>query len=145
MNLKLKKITMDNFEECINLKVDPSQKKFVAINMYSLAEAKVDEVSIPLAIYTENEMVGFVMYDYAPKENKAYISRLMTDAKYQGKGYGRWAMEEVIRRICLIDDCKHIQTSFEPSNVVASKLYLSLGFIETGEIDEGEVVCMREI
>jgi diamine N-acetyltransferase len=61
MAVTLQDITMDNFRECIQLRVGEAQKDFVASNMYSLAEAQADKVSNPLAIYAGDEMVGFIM------------------------------------------------------------------------------------
>lgn len=141
MEIVLKDITMENFKECLDLKLDEEQKKFVAPNMYSLAEAKADGVSIPHAIYSGETMVGFIMYNYDSKTKLAYITRLMVDLSHQGKGYGRMAMQEILKRIRSIDECKEIKISYAPENVVAGKLYESLGFKKTGEILHGEVVC----
>jgi diamine N-acetyltransferase len=143
--IELRKITMENFRECINLSVAEHQKGFVASNMYSLAEAKADGVSNPLAIYTGEEMVGFIMYCFDPKAGTGYIDRLMVAADHQGRGYGRAAMVEVIDRLQHTPGCCRIRTSFEPTNIVAESLYESLGFRKTGEIDEGEVVTILEV
>lgn len=138
--ISLRDITMVNFHECIGLKVADVQTNFVASNMYSLAEAKADDVSNPFAIYADDQMVGFVMYDFEPKESRGYITRLMIDARFQGNGYGRAAMKQVIDRLMAIPDCREIQTSYNPENATAERLYSSLGFAQTGEVDEGETV-----
>jgi diamine N-acetyltransferase len=121
------------------------QRNFVAPNVYSLAEAKVDGVSNPLAIYADGQMVGFTMYCFEPESGIGYIDRLMVAAEHQGRGYGRAAMTEVIERLQSTPGCRRIRTSFEPTNAVASALYESLGFRKTGEIDEGELVMVLEI
>ena len=36
---------------------------------------------------------------------------------------------------------KTVGISYEPKNEGARKLYASLGFVETGDMDEGEVVA----
>jgi len=140
MTITLREITNDNFRECIHLKVADDQKGFVASNMFSLAEAKADGVSNPYAIYADEQMVGFIMYDFDPKESRGYITRLMIDEKFQSNGYGRQAMTQVIDRLQAIDDCNEIQTSYAPANVAAATLYASLGFAQTGEVAEGEIV-----
>lgn len=66
MNVTLRDVTMENFHECIKLNVREEQKNFVASNTFSLAEAKADGVSDPLAIYLDDQMVGFIMYDFEP-------------------------------------------------------------------------------
>ena len=140
MTITLRVIAMHNFTECIKLSVSDDQRAFVAENTYSLAEAKADGVSQPFAIYADNEMVGFIMYDFEPKESRGYVTRLMIDAKFQGKGYGRAALSEVLTRLRSIPECREIQTSYVPDNVVAKQLYESLGFKATGEVDDGEIV-----
>jgi diamine N-acetyltransferase len=66
------------------------------------------------------------------------------DQQYQGRGYGRAAMEEIIRQLRDRSDRQEIFTSYEPDNHVAAKLYRSLGFEDTGRVENGElVVCLR--
>jgi diamine N-acetyltransferase len=140
MTVTLREITMDNFLECVRLSVGEAQKNFVASNMFSLAEAKADRVSNPYAIYADEQIVGFIMYDFNPEENRGYVSRLMVDARFQGKGYGRAAMAEVVDRLKRVPGIRDIQTSFHPENHVAEALYASLGFARTGEVVDGEIV-----
>ena len=136
MSIQLREITMDNFHDCIRLNVREDQKYFVAPNVYSLAEAKADGISNPLAIYNGDTMVGFIMYCFDPDEEMGYIDRLMVDQRYQGQGYGRAAMVEVIQRLKSLPACKRIRTSFAHTNEAADALYASLGFCRTGEVTE---------
>lgn len=145
MGIELRKITMKNFTDCLKLKLSKDQEKFVASNMYSLAEAKADGVSIPLAIYHEDTMVGFTMYWFDEENEMGWIDRLMVDEKYQKNGFGRETMIEVIRRLKEHEKCKIIRTSYDQQNDTAGRLYESLGFEKTGEIDDGEVVCILQV
>ena len=89
---ELRKITGNNYDECLNLKVSDAQKNFVASNIYSLAQAWVFyNTAYPFAIYADDVMVGFVMMGYDKEKNIYDIWRFMIDEKYQGKGYGRAA------------------------------------------------------
>jgi len=145
MNVTLRKVTNDTFRECIGLQVAGSQKGFVASNMYSLAEAQADGVSNPRAIYADDQVVGFIMYDFEPKENRGYVPRLMVDEDYQGSGYGRSAMQQVIDLFRSNPDCAEIYTSIHPENERAKGLYVSLGFELTGEVDDGEAVLLMDL
>ena len=145
MNVALRDVTMENFYECIKLSVSEEQKSFVASNTFSLAEAKADGVSNPRAIYADDQMVGFVMYDFELKKNRGYITRLMIDSRFQGHGHGRAAMEQVIECLGQIPGCQEIQTSFTPGNAIAERLYTSLGFEHTGEVNEGEIVVRAPV
>ena len=147
----LKEINQDNWKQAIRIDVAPEQKRFVASNLYSIAEAIFNPTFVPLAIYDEavstsktGTMVGFLMHGTNPDNDELWILRLMVDQQYQGWGYGRAAMEEIIRRLRAKPNCQEIFTSYEPDNHVAAKLYRSLGFEDTGRVEDGElVVCLR--
>jgi len=137
----LKEINQDNWKQAIRIDVAPEQKRFVASNLYSIAEAIFNPTFAPLAIYDEAKtMVGFLMYGTNPDNDELWILRLMVGQQYQGRGYGRAAMEEIIRRLKAVPDCQEIFTSYKPGNHIAAKLYRSLGFEDTGRIEDGELV-----
>lgn len=141
MTISLKPITRDNLRAVIRLNVAASQQHFVANNAFSIAQAYVEPGFVPLAIYNDDEPVGFLMHGRADEDQRDWILRLMIDAKQQGKGYGQAAMEQVIVRLSAQPDCHEIMISYEPDNDVARRLYASLGFAETGEIEEGEIIA----
>ncbi|MFA5308134.1 MAG: GNAT family N-acetyltransferase [Dehalococcoidales bacterium] len=140
MGITLREINKDNWKECIALQVGDEQKTFVVANVYSLAEAGFYPAYQPLAVYHGNMMVGFIMYGKDPDDGCYRILRLMIDRKYQRMGYGKAAMHEVIRLLKEKPDCDSISISHVPENVIADKLYSSLGFCETGEVIGGETV-----
>jgi diamine N-acetyltransferase len=139
VDIVFKDITMDNFEECINLSVAEKQKGFVASNMYSLAEAKADGVSKPYAVYNNTTMVGFVMYWFDKENSKGWLDRVMVAEEYQGNGYGKEIVKEAIKRLKNYSSCKVIRTSAHHDNVIALTLYKQLGFKESGIIEDDEV------
>ncbi len=141
MNVTLHKIDRHNFRQCINLKVAEGEEHFVASNVYSIAQAYAEPECVPLAVYDGEAMVGFAMYTQDIDEQKWWIYRLMVDAAQQGKGYGRAAMVELLRLIGQLSGGNEIAISYEPENEVARKLYASLGFVETGELVQGETVA----
>jgi len=145
MNITLREITPENFSAVINLDVADEQKLFVAPNVKSIAQAKIYPDSIPLAIYNDDELVGFVMYGYDREDEKYYLGRLMIAAEHQGKGYGKAATLEVIRRMSEIEDCDAIYLSFVPENTGAEKLYSSVGFEKTGKLNGSEIVMRYTI
>ncbi len=62
MTMTLREITRENWLQCVRLKVAPEQEPFVAPNGVSLAQSKYEPEWVPLALYDDDEMVGFVMY-----------------------------------------------------------------------------------
>jgi len=153
--IELRKITWDNWEECLDLEVADEQKNFVAPNKYSLAQSYIhltndDKPPFSYAIYHDGVMVGYTLYFYSAAdeddsedEDCYYICRFMIDKRYQGKGHGRQGMLKVLEHIKTFPHGKTdiVILSYEPENTVAKKLYESLGFVETGEIDDGELIA----
>ena len=153
MSLELRPVTVENWNSLIKLKVREDQKNFVASNLYSIAEAQFgfDEEGhwrlFPFGLYVEDEPVGFAMtgLNYTHSGFQGLILRLMVDEKFQGKGYGRAAMESMLETF-RADECVNVVCiTYEPENYPARKLYASLGFEETGEFMENEVVAVLRL
>jgi diamine N-acetyltransferase len=87
-------------------------------------------------------MYGF-NFDHPTQQ--AFIQRLMVDEKYQGKGYGRFAMQKLIELFRADERIQEVGISYDPKNEGARKLYTSVGFVETGEIFEGEAVAVLKL
>ena len=142
MTVTLRDITRENWRECARMRVAPTQVHFVASNLFSLAQSKYEPECVPLAVYDDEQMVGFVMY--RPEDHGLakiwFIDRLMIGEGHQKKGYGRAAMCALIDRLRSQAGYTAILISFVPENAVAKKLYSDLGFKDTGEIEGGELV-----
>ena len=139
MSITLKEITRENFNECVKLKIRDDQR-FVASNVYSIAESKVAPENIPMAVYAGDAMVGFVMYEFDYANRELYIGRLMIDQHYQHMGYGRETLEAV-RQIGLQDaGIVKLALSTNPENTYGIKVYERFGFKDTGILDDGEEV-----
>lgn len=143
MNIYLKGINEDNWEECIFLTTNKDNshsicEEFVASNALSIAQSKIEDGWIIKAIYNETSMIGFTMYGYCYNQNFYEICRLMIDHKYQGNGYGRIALIKIINEMKKFKDCDEIYLSFDPDNKIAQKLYESLNFKDTNKIIDDE-------
>ena len=156
ISISLRKITLENRRELFNLKTTEEQRHFVASNLSSVASCYVlisnGGCPLPFAIYSDEQMVGFVMIVYGitsyelPKvaENNYCILRLMIDEQYQRRGYGREAMQKILDYIRTFPagPAELCWISYEPDNVVAKRLYESFGFRENGEIANNEPVAI---
>jgi diamine N-acetyltransferase len=143
--VELKEITAENYDDCLKLEVSDSQKNFVASNMYSLAQAWVFyNTAYPFAIYAGDEMVGFIMMGYYKPKGIYNIWRFMIDKRFQNKGYGKAALLLAVKYIREKYNASELYLSFEPEKSTAGKLYNSIGFARTGEVDDGEIVmCLK--
>lgn len=149
MSLEFRPVTAENWEALIDLKVRKDQQDFVASNLYSIAEAQfgADEEGhwdlLPYGLYADGEPVGFAMtgLNFEHPRRQGLILRLMIDERYQGKGYGREAMKGLIEMFRADARVHTVWISYAPENHAARGLYLSVGFMETGEILDGEAVA----
>jgi diamine N-acetyltransferase len=144
MSISLREITKDNFRECVRLKVRDDQP-YVASNVYSIAQSKVEAENIPMAVYAGETMVGFVMFELDYSERELYICRLMIDQSYQHMGYGRETLEAV-RQIAWQDQgIDKMALSTNPKNTYGIRVYETFGFKDTGILDDGEEVFVFEL
>ncbi|MGG4492643.1 GNAT family N-acetyltransferase [Brevibacillus reuszeri] len=149
MTISLSPVTRDNWLEALELKVKPEQAGFVPSVAISLAKVHIkpdgDSVEyLPFAIYHEETMVGFMMHAFVEETTDMYwINGFLIDANYQGKGYGKAALQQMIAYITnRFSGCQEIRLTVYPDNHSAYKLYQNLGFEEIGEW-HGEEVVLR--
>jgi len=145
--ISLRDVTVDNWKACIELQLKEDQKHLIAPNVHSIAWSKVEPNLLPLAIHANDTLVGFTLVDSRPYSDDGchWILRFMIAADYQGRGYGCAGMGKVIEFITFMKDVRAIRISFVPDNEAARRLYLKLGFLETGEIDNGEIVLEMKL
>ncbi|PGM58389.1 GNAT family N-acetyltransferase [Bacillus cereus] len=147
MNVQLKVVTRENWEEALNLQVKENQTKFVPAVAVSLAKVYIkpdgENVEyIPFAIYDRDLIVGFIMHAFVRETTDMYwINGFIIDKKQQGNGYGKAALKEIIDLIKnRFKECKEIRLTVHKDNISAKKLYERYGFQALGKIYDGEQV-----
>ena len=158
---KLKKINRKNVGEILKLEVFDNQKRFVAPNNISIIEAYLaiteNNDVFTFGIYNDDAPVGFLMigfdvnsdYEGAPKIAKGNynIWRFMIDKKFQGKGFGKKAMNLALEFVNTFPcgTAQYCWLSYESDNDIARQLYQSVGFVETDEKDGEEIVAILKL
>ncbi|NHM31029.1 GNAT family N-acetyltransferase [Neobacillus terrae] len=142
--IRLERITKENWEEAASLRVGKDQKKNVASNLYSIAEVQFLPEFEAIAIYSDDNMVGFAMYGIDEDDHNYWIYRYMIDERYQSKGYGKAALKGIIRDIKNRPQSKIIMVGYKPDNTQAARLYRSVGFREEGPAPWGETLAKYE-
>lgn len=132
--ITLREITVKNFWDVIELKVRPDQEELVTSNAVSIGQAKVQPECIPLAIYHGDTPVGFAMYCVDRDDNEYWLYRLMIDQHFQGRGFGRAAMVQLIQRIRQDQTRHRIFLGVDIRGTAAVKLYETLGFAFNGQV-----------
>ena len=151
MQVTLREITADTVREVTKLSVREDQKHFVASNAVSLAQALFSPEAWYRAIYAGNELAGFVMlHDESlrsppPLEPGIGVWRFMIDARYQGKGIGKAALQQVIEYVRAKGAFRKIELSYVPGPGSPEAFYRSFGFQPNGKIDEGEIVLELDL
>lgn len=141
--VKLVPVTAANFRAVIKLELEPDQRSFVATNVYSIAQSKVEPWWETFAVEAGGELVGFVMFGLDPEDSVHWICRLMIDQHFQRRGFGRAVMQQVLADLDSRNGCDEIRISFAPENHNARALYESLGFEDPNLMVDGEVVLVR--
>ena len=159
--LILKKINKNNVGEILKLEVFDNQKSFVATNNISIIEAYIalteNNHVFTFGIYKDDIPIGFLMIGFdvnsddegAPRIAKGNynIWRIMIDKKFQGKGFGKKAINLALEFVNTFPcgTAKYCWLSYESDNDVARQLYKSVGFVENDEKNGEEIVAILEL
>jgi diamine N-acetyltransferase len=144
---RLELVTQDNVRAACKLTMRPGQEDLVAPVAWSLADAyTLPDIAWPRLIYDGDQLAGFIMAAFAPEQYDAlfhsYLWRLNIGAGYQGKGYGRFAVEAVCQEAARRG--KHrLTVCYHRYQHGPERFYQRLGFHPTGEYHEDEVVAER--
>ena len=162
MAVRLEKVNRDNVWDLLKLRVRPDQENYVADNTESVIEAylalSVGGYAFPFGIFDGETPVGFLMigfgtenerWDGEPSVNQGNYSlwRLMIDEKYQGRGYGKQAVQLALDFVKTFPcgPAEYWWVSYEPENERAKALYHAFGFTENGEWDGDEIVAVLKL
>ena len=132
MNKKvtIEALNADNWLRVCNLSVSDEQKSFYTVpNVYWIGISRYEEMSELFAIKADDEYVGLVGGGLDAFDGvSGCINPLMVDYRYQGNGYGKAAVRLMIE---YLRDNLHVSTinlGHSKVNIVANKMYESLGF-----------------
>ncbi|MGH3182371.1 MAG: GNAT family N-acetyltransferase [Streptosporangiaceae bacterium] len=145
--LRLAEVTQDNVRAACGLEIRPEQKGLVALVAWSLAAAyTAPEIAWPRLVYDGDQLVGFIMGAFDPDGEvelfRSFLWRLNIGAEHQGKGYGRFAVEELCAE-ALRRGQHRLMVSWKQQEHGPEGFYMRLGFRLTGEHNQGEVIAER--
>ncbi|SFB09322.1 Protein N-acetyltransferase, RimJ/RimL family [Nocardioides alpinus] len=145
VDVRLVKITDDTFRPWTWMDVHRSQQRFVATVEDSFVDALFPgtRYGVPLVpqfrgIEADGQPVGFIMWSEV--EPRPYLWRFLVDRRHQGRGIGRRAMDLWSHAM---RDLGHTEaeTSWVQARGGPEAFYLALGFVPTGEYDDGEALA----
>lgn len=141
VEVSLREVTGETVRSICRLQVGPGQDRFVAPNAVSIAQAHFEPRAWFRAIYADEEPVGFIMLYEDRDKPQYFLWRLMVAAEHQGKGHGRRALELLVERVRGLPGATELGTSYVPAEGGPEGFYKKFGFVDTGEMDDGEVIC----
>lgn len=139
--LKIKPVDENNFMTVVQLELTTAQKeaKWLADNTFSLAQCwlyREKQDCFPNAIYWENQVVGFVLFEIETDSQELLIWRLMIGQQFQSKGYGRQAVDKIIEEAAVNYPERTIVADYIEGNEPMKQLLTRLGFQEVGYNEE---------
>lgn len=144
--VSLREVTKETLRDITRLKVSPNQERLVATNAESIAEAHFSpDIAWFRAIYADDTPVGFVMLEDNAAIGRYYLWRFMIDARYQKRGIGQRALELLFEYVKTRPGARVLYTSCVPGEGSPGPFYEKMGFVYTGEEDEGELVMRIEL
>jgi len=136
INVTLQELSSEknNWYDCCQLVLADEQQAYMEPNAVSIAHSKFETSLQPYAIYLDDKVVGFLMYNTIMEELDAYwIYRIMLDKDYQKQGIGKIAAELMIKQMAKLPKAKRIVAGYRPENKGSHALWRSLGFIDEGD------------
>ncbi len=147
----LREVSAANIEDVLALDVAGHQRRFVAHNARSIAQAAHAPHAWYRAIYAGDTAVGFIMLTIIdeeiaglPMRGEPYVWRLMVDERCQGRGYGSRALDLAAAEARTWGQPRWLWLSCVPGTGSPYELYRRLGFEDTDQRDaDGEVILRR--
>lgn len=118
--------------------LSPAHRKMVADNVRSIAEAHFSPSAWMRAVYADDAPIGFIMThtgsDYEDDIDcpGVFLWRFMIAESFQGKGYGKRALEKLIQQLMAMG-IPRLYTSCGQGEGSPEGFYRKLGFVPTGD------------
>ena len=144
--IALREINEENFHAVISMKLPESQRRFVADNAYSLAQAWLYRDAgdvFPCAICEEDVTVGFLMAEIDREEREFILWRVVVAPEYQGRGYGSQAAKLALKLAKESGQFDFATVDYKEGNEAARRAWEKAGFYPTEEIANGDEHVMH--
>ncbi|MBN2007701.1 MAG: GNAT family N-acetyltransferase [Anaerolineae bacterium] len=140
------RITVTTLNQICDLSetLSPVQRRMVADNVRSIAEAHFSESVWMRAVYADETPIGFIMthtgsdYEDGIDCPGVFLWRFMIAGPYQGKGYGQRAIEKLIQHLRAMG-IPLLYTSCGQGEGSPEGFYRTLGFTPTGGHYDDEI------
>jgi diamine N-acetyltransferase len=143
--VELRPIDAGNWRDVAGLQVTDAQRDFVAEPCYYLALCHYGQLWQPLAICSGGAVVGMMMWAIDEADGSCWLGGIIIDRRQQGRGLGRAAVLAAMEKLRAEQGCGQFAMSYRAENQRARELYRRIGFIETGEREDDELVARLDL
>ena len=143
LEVTLQEISEETLWSVLDLEVSEDQKKYVAPNAVSIAEAHFSPYAWFRAIYAGQTPVGFVLLYLDEEEAEYDLWRIMIDKDQQRKGYGSQALDLVLEHVQTLPDAEELSLSYLPGEGDPSAFFRDFGFEDSEEwVDDEKILLL---
>jgi diamine N-acetyltransferase len=144
LEVTLREIDEETLWSILDLEVSEEQKRYVAPNAVSIAEAHFSEYAWFRAIYAGEDPVGFVMLFIDEEEAEYDLWRFMIDKNQQRKGYGSQALQRVLDYVGELPGVDELTLSYLPGEGDPSAFFEQFGFEDSDEwVDDEKILSLK--
>jgi len=152
-NVSIKRISYEDMASVSNIHVNYNQSRFVSPPSQVMAiikEVGNEKINIPFSVNFSDKVIGFFTLNfYCPLcvqadpvffggKNDCRLESFMIDEKYQGQGFGKRAIKEIIHLLSKkYPHIKGLKLSVNFLNDGAKLFYLNCGFKDSGDLFNG--------
>lgn len=144
--ITLREITRETVVTICRLETTVEQRSFVSPNAFSISQAYFQrEKAWFRAIYADETPVGFLMLYDDPEAAEYYLWRFMIDFRFQHRGYGWKALGLLVDHVRTRPNATCVTLSYVPEEGGPAEFYHRFGFVDTGEVDDGELIARLDL
>ena len=145
MPLRLVELSADTIVAVNNLSLKPGQEQFLAPVSYGMAATVINPSTTWQRVVVDgDEVVGFVSANFDPEAHdehfRSVLWRINVDADDQGRGVGRFAVEQLLEE-ARTRGMDHVHVIYEEGQGGPDAFFRRVGFTPVGETEFGEVVA----
>ena len=153
MTIRLTPIAGDDVVPLGNMTVRDDQDRFIAPNVFTIAQARFHTGAYDFCIWNDNQRVGLIaLIDMAEHDDlddidnpdAVFVWRLLIGTDFQRRGFGTAAMA-LAEEWTLGRGKTLVQIQAVEDNDAAISLYRSLGYVPTGRMSGNEIQLEKRL
>lgn len=152
--INAREVDFHNLSKIMDLKVSDAQSKYVAPNAVTIAQFHYEPSAWMRGLYDGDTAVGLIAminpsipspsFEEGDPDDGGYMWRLMIGEPFQGKGFGREAVE-IAKSLSRDWGYKRFYTSAVPGDISPLPFYESCGLHKSGKMLGGEIELIAEL